>query len=798
MASISSCDIYVCRYNNYANREAINPGGAIQASWVLANKDDEYGLVDFMGGIDFNPGDGVSTTLVCNRNNDKAADYLMIDDGTNSTRRGPLITSRWFVLKSDRLRNGQYRMTLRRDLIGDFYDKIKDSPIYVQKATLKDDDPMIFNDEGMSFNQIKKSQTPLMDATNCGWIIGYVDRNISAKYTVPAMDINFAADYEVDDITQKWYYSFIGKDCAGLLKRYVGIELSNRVVGVVNEVNYISESGSYFYVSTARTPALTLAGGRYGFLKLRDWMMANWSLTEGFDDYHPAQTNVSKDIYDRIVDLDGKVIHDKATGKYYKFSAGLGSSSQRFTHVLNYQGDDEAAFLAQLVSDGKATGTPNEYSLWVAFDYVPFTPSVSEAYGITTIHTDAIELATQGSYIPLNDFPYSMFCIPCPVEGHEMGVSPSADSGYTFIKSQYRRDLAMAGASAFAQALGGKTGYLFDLQYLPYCPIAELRNGESYGSTSDGTMLWFKNASEARDYIPVYFAYSANFELTIPETISVGSPKVSHCCDKYRLTSPNFSNSYDFDPAMNGGVSAFHVVATYKPYTPYICVHPVYSGLYGSDFDDSRGLMLSGDFSLPIMTDEWTTYQINNKNYANIFDRQIEYGEEMQNYARASSAVNAVGSTVKGALTGAMAGGAAGAIVGGVMGAAGGVADAITAETKYQAGKQYQIDMYNYSLQNIQAKPASLVQSSAININNTTWPVLEYFTCTDEERLAFTEKLKYNGMTVMRVGTLSEFNEDNSYQYFQGQLIQCADFPGDANVYAALSDEIAQGFHITK
>lgn len=792
MASKSSCDIYICRYNNYANREAIRPGKSIIATAV---SEASYGLVDFMSGIDFNPGDGVSTTLVCDRANDKAADYVMVNDGSSSTRRGDLISSRWFILRSDRLRNGQYRLTLRRDLIADFYSSVKDSPIFVQKATLKPDDPLIFNDEGMSLNQIKQSQTPLADQTECGWIVGYIDPSAGKKgYEIPSTSVSFECDLRADDITAKWYHSFVGKDCAGLLKSYIGVELSVNFIGTRNEIWYVAEDGRYTCPSTLDEPSLSVSG-RYGWLNYRQWVLDNYALTEGFDLYHPAQTNVSKDIYDRLVDMDGKIIYDGKTGKYYRYSLGLKGSSETYEHRLNHQAEAEAAYLAALIAAGKVSGTPDENSLWVRWVYASFSPYLTEVPGTTSITFDSIQL-TADSYIPLNDFPYSMFCIPCPVDGHTMAISPPADSGYTFVKSAYTRSQAFAAASAFASALGGTEGYLYDIQYLPYCPISELRNGESYGG--EKTLIWLRSESAKRDYVPIYFAYSARFEVSIPHAIDVGDPKISHCCDLYRLTSPNYSNSYDFDPAMNGGVSGFHAICTYKPYTPYICVHPIYGGLYGSDFDDARGLNLSGDYSVPVMTDSWTTYQIQNKNYANIFDRQLEYGEEMQKHARVSSAVNAVGSTVQGATAGAMVGGVAGAIAGGVMGAAGGVADAITDEAKYQATKQYQTDLYNYNLQNIQAKPAALVKSSSININNATWPLLEYFTCTDEERTALSEKLRYNGMTVMRIGTLSEFNEDDSYQWFQGQLIQCDGFPGDANVYAALSDEIAKGFHITK
>ena len=75
--------------------------------------------------------------------------------------------------------------------------------------------------------------------------------------------------------------------------------------------------------------------------------------------------------------------------------------------------------------------------------------------------------------------------------------------------------------------------------------------------------------------------------------------------------------------AKNGGVSFFNIDCTYKPYNPYIHVNPNFGRLYGGDFDDSRGLIVGGDFSLPQTTSAWESYQLSNKNFQASFDRQI-------------------------------------------------------------------------------------------------------------------------------------------------------------------------------
>lgn len=822
MAANSS--IYLCRYNNYANHEEKKLGKTIQSMDIGSTSN--YGRVDFMSGIDFNPGDGVNTTLICNRNNEDAADYIFVLD--EPMLRQP--SSRWFILKSDRLRNGQYRLTLKRDLIADFYSDIKDSPIYVQKATLDNDDPMIYNDEGIKFNQIKTSQTPLPDATNCGWIVGYCQSDGGAK-TITRTLVN-KPTYTYSKISDCPIYKYVGTDTKFVVdyqaslyavdrnstdKRFkLCIASTTRGGTVGTEVSPATDNVWYEYadwdmdvpVNDYALTVLTRSG--FGTNAVRNEAMNRLatSMAAHIDSIDSKlvgaavyrQSAESLNAYDILQTYLNTAIYDSSTGKTYTARMTVGSTSLG-TGFRDVSDADEAvaSFIKTAVDEANSAPAASVSSIAYAGPdsakpvYLLCEPLIAkvsvELTEIASVSTE-ITIAWPESTMPLNDMPYSMFCIPCPVDGKTPNVKLSSWS-----MPQVSKELAMGVASSLATGLGGtEGGFIYDLQYLPYCPIADLRAGKEH-QLVDGEFIWVKTASVSK-FLPIIFCPKSSFELTIPKTVLVSNKKVSHCCDRYRLMSPNFANFEEFDPAMNDGVAGFHVNCTYKPYTPYICVHMIYGGLYGSDFEDNRGLTLGGDFSLPVMSDAWTNYQIQNKNYANIFDRQMAYNEQMQVYNRVSDYTGAVAGSLQGSASGFMMGGAIGAVVGGVASLGAGITDAAMNESKYQTTRQYQIDMYNYNLQNIQAKPDTLVKTSSININNTTWPVIEYFTCTDKEKQVFREKLEYNGMTVMRMGTLSEFMNDTGRQYFQGQLIQCDNFHGDANMFAELQNAIAQGFHI--
>lgn len=112
-----------------------------------------------------------------------------------------------------------------------------------------------------------------------------------------------------------------------------------------------------------------------------------------------------------------------------------------------------------------------------------------------------------------------------------------------------------------------------------------------------------------------------------------------------------------------------------------------------------------------------------------------------------------------------------------------------------EINKQYATDMYNYNLGNIQALPYSLSKVTSFNPNNKIFPVLEYYTCTTMEKQALRDKIKYNGMTVMRIGTITQFIKSEK-TYIKGQLIRLETIFEDFHIVNALANEINMGVFI--
>ena len=287
------------------------------------------------------------------------------------------------------------------------------------------------------------------------------------------------------------------------------------------------------------------------------------------------------------------------------------------------------------------------------------------------------------------------------------------------------------------------------------------------------------------------------------EINGVVAMKVDNECNLYRLVSPNYQGEFEFSPVKNGGVDRFNVDCTYKPYNPYIHVNPDFGGLYGDDYNDSRGLICQGDFTVVMISDAFQTYELNNKNYQQIFNRQIQNMDISNEIARqeqgVKSVTGAITGTVTGAVGGGLVGGGWGALAGGIIGAGtgitGGIADYYNLDRQLKENKSFAADMYNFSLQNIKALPYTLTRCTALTFNNKLFPFIEKYSCTDDEKEAFIKKLTYDGMTVNAIATIADYTDRNN-RLVRGQVIRLPGLEDDDHMANEIYNEIKKGVYI--
>lgn len=762
-------NLYLLNYNNYYNR-IVKKFDTLSAYLVTPYYQDN--VIENV--INFNPNDGVSTEQVCN-NPDKF-DYAILAEGNE-------ILSRWFVIECKRERNGQNRLYLKRDLVADNYQAIIDAPCFIEKATVNANDPAIFNKENMGFNQIKTSETLLKDETGCAWIVGYYARSdADSIVTMSGTTVrNFPVDIELPSTIEDWdYYKYTTQDFVGVPTK-LNFEAEVNVNNSINFIIYTSGSDvSYVRNNQSRPNPKTLQMSS-PILSAEEVNTAlNIAQLTPLAKAYGQYSNESE--LNDFLSLNGKIIRTTSGSayKYYKVSTYLVNNG--FKRVNLTAGNLPDTMKNNLINNTKITAgnTSSGYDTATFKLYyeaglyrirLEEQPELETKYNITATRYH------------LADNPYDMFAIPY---SDDLVIYNNTE-----VLCKSNKELAFSTAMSIAEQQSAK---VYDIQLLPYCPVRTIIQPDGTINVG-GNNLLYSTITEGDKVVGVIFnGYTSTDSLSIQKSITVTDYKLSNECDMYRLVSPNYNGQFEFSASKNGGVPRFNVDFTYLPYKPYIRVAPQFNRLYGQEYEDARGLICGGDFSLPIINDKWQDYQLSNKNYQNIFDRQIQNMEFNNNIQNTSDIL----SGITGAISGGIAGGAvfgkvAGLLTGGLS-LGGAIGDYALGRAQQNEALDYTKDMFGYQLGNIKAMPDSLAKVTAFTANNKIFPMLEYYTCTEEEKQALKDKIKYNGMTIMRIGKISEFLQED-YSYIKGQLIRL-EIGDDTNYLNQIANEINKGVYI--
>lgn len=524
--------------------------------------------------------------------------------------------------------------------------------------------------------------------------------------------------------------------------------------------------------------------------------------------------------------LNGKTIKDTSTGKVYTITL-----TDRVIDKLSYPTGFNQTNLKNYIRSMLSLNYGSSYSPTM-YGYVVNTKNSNDddqikcIWKVKQIQINLTEVGNAKTYLPQDDTEsggvittyrnhlvdqvYDMFAIPYgPLE-----VKDGADT-YTCNK-----DIGLAIAQAFVTTLGSDVVY--DLQMLPYCPVREYiqSDGTFDITTSDNTRV--RPIYFGDNLIPInYVFYCTNSKIDnitlmhkvnnawTPYSVEVTDIKLQYNTEMYRLSSPNFASSFEFNAAQNGGVNSFKFSATYKPYNPYIRVRPEFGRMFGEDFRDGRGLIIQGDFSIPTMSNAWVNYELQNKNYLNSFNREIQSMNLQNKIASENEIWQAVAGAFQGTASGAVAGGMvgggygaiAGAVVGGVSSIAGGIRDIENNRKLRNDAISKAKTLFNYQMDNIKALPDTIRNVGALTIDNVLVPVLEFYQASADEIDAFNKKMKYYGMTVMKVGTISEYINPNEETFVQGELLRLLPPEGvnteaDNHLAEEISNELQKGLYI--
>lgn len=564
---------------------------------------------------------------------------------------------------------------------------------------------------------------------------------------------------------------------------------------------YEEESGELIIVGDTKGKSIAFAYGLQTLPLDKVMNILNSSYEEGTT--NQLQFLSAKNLNDIKNIKPNTIIYDGDTEKYYRANVEIIKGDSKKKHYTYGSNPALKEFFDNALSIGLANFDVREEireEIWI------------ETYEVSI---KLSEVEAPNTKVPLSTSRRRCSGSVCDIFAIPFGGTRFANG--STIMDEHRsindKNYLIGLASQIARQLGENC---FDIQLLPYCPVPIAPRIGIHRETyyvcelSDLTEHVDYDFIKDGDDNPISFIYwfgNNNFNVNLDYKFEVQNRKIESQTDFIRICSPNGQGVFEMNVAKNNGLNGLKANCTYKPFTPFIQVIPNFDDqIYGYNVDkDYRGLICGGDFSLSRLDDKWVNYELNNKNFQNIFARDMESLELRQSQEKIKSTLAIPGAVVGGGVSGAALGAKAGpygAIAGAVVGVGIG---ALTAGMNYdmqealrQDAKDYAMDKYNYSLGNIQAMPETIAKLSAFNVASKIVPYIEEYTCTEQEREALENKIKYNSMVVERIGTLSEFRNQSFPKYFQGQFIMNADnnLHCDSHTMATIYDELAKGLYL--
>lgn len=783
------CHLLYLSYNNYFNR-IIKKELSLQ-EYLAYN----HALRE---NVAFNPNDGIETSIVVNWQEEKfIPDYCIVISLEGS------ILSKWFITDFVRTRSGQFSASLKRDVISDHYDEVINAPCFIEKGFVYEDNPLIFNKEDFDCNQIKKSETLLHDYSCASYIVLYYDLKAKTKEDSPLKGSvsTIAEPYFDTEASSLEEWSIYEKYASGFkqpVRRDINVfvELAGRTdeLRLTFDSTLLGVSSSETGIQSDTELSNTNRDLNEVYEQTILCIRSNAPTIKTYRDQFGNPDNTLNYIYS----FNGKII--KCGNDYYRMYVGENVTNISETTTLVSGNLYDALCAAFKQGDNFKYdfegGFVDAFSIKVHYQkYSLRFEKITE--GVTTYKYDFTNC------VDVQDQPYGILCLPY-----------KGKDNYDLWYNDTRKipdNLSILIAREMCKSGVGNDKDIYDAQILPYCPLNLQSNWDDnrrlvYLSVSALDNSQYTDITLNDGVTPVSFGLhptSSKFSKPLYFSLSTNNLKVENQCKFYRIVSPNYSGQFEFNVARNGGsVALFEADCTYKPFQPYIHIAPVFKGLYGADFNDARGLICGGDFSLSLISQAFETYKLQNKNYQDIFNRQIENMDVNYNIEQKYNLINTIEKEVASgaALIGGTLMGHPAAALGGGVGLVGSAASGYTNMFKnkevHQEARDYAIDNHNFKLGNIKALPNSIAKVDSYNNNNKVFPILEEYSCTDEEIAIFEDKIKYEGMTINAIGKIKDYVETNNRTFVKGKMIRIEDLAEDSHLLYVIYDEISKGVYL--
>ena len=501
---------------------------------------------------------------------------------------------------------------------------------------------------------------------------------------------------------------------------YIPMWLNNRVSGLQNIAGFFNNYGNSKY-------------------DMRDQLKA--VMTSFFSSLNPQNQDAVSSV-DKYV---GKIIYNEADKKVYTVDKStenyqLGGNLHKNNYTAFVNTIKNISFPYYFVKDGDSTINYGKKDIKGYGNFISYTANQSiirytlRELGVATSFNFNFKANTRK--LPRS----SVRCVNIVSDDTENGISDS----------DIAQTLMLAQTNPINPATD--TGRILDVQFLPFS-MATATN-ENFKINDTPIKAMFLDADDLEFYTDMADLTEINKE-----------------CDTIKIVSPSRASQYLFRPYNNDGIMEFRTKITLRPYNTIIYVRPSTKGLLMYDYDDKDCLIISEDFSLTNVTSEWTNYIYNNRNYNNVFERQIQGREferawerrveEAQKKSDEWTSRN-ISAQKANTYTGNLP------IISSVAGAIGTAfqdqtylqmaqIDRQYNEALYQEGIQISRDLFNLQLENIQSQP--LVPSKITTLDAKLLPgvYLEYYSTNPTELQAIKDFYRFNGNRIDAYGTFNQY-----------------------------------------
>ena len=815
--------IYVFEnFNNYANK--------ISLMYQTINL---YPKATYEATINFNPNDGEKTSLVLMyKDNVLAApvniepDYAIVCDNSDK------IESRWYVTESSRLSDSKFRIVLKRDIASDYKSEIMNSVAFVKRGWVNSSNPLIFNSENGNYSQILRERVDLKDKSGKGGYIAFLAPNFLQE-NVDKATINVAANTSVSVTFDSPASTHAGnyKFCYGAdpdaatpkpvyMRNYNTWGFSGTSTGNHSYVSFnvgykgkswggtdgytstykitIYEDGSYQYVELLTSYNNPWSDAKTFYFKEGlpnpPQNMSNWILeqiaaaaAESIKRHMWDNEYLDTYLFDQVQGQCGDVPTMKFMAPRINSLALVKPANNVFALDFNLYSSDEKTFEEQMTATMRAqlvqiitryipdlTAAPiNDEEF-----YYPPQPRVHYSYNIAHFHwrktdTSTLKLPSTGALV--QDSPYYMLFIPEANTKMKCG-----DKTWTQQVDAYQ---------IYNQLQVTFNSFIYDVQRVPYTPYAlDIEDDGTVVLPNESQIGFAKNATEEIEAC-AYFCNQDSFWFDIEPTSTYLDElkdqkdlnvKVQSETTLLRLCSMDGSSSININGAKTLGLSKLRVNCRYAPYQSYISLQPQWSMFYGAEIGlkDTRGLNLTSTNSVTRTSNQWQDYVLQNQNYQDIFNRQIQSMDAQFDIQADKAVRDMIFGLVNTGISAGMSsnpGSAAGSLIHGglnLIQQGQGYSDMVDS---FRERRSLSVDMFNLQNGNIKARADTLSKVNAMSPIYNTWPYIEIYTTTPEEKTALTTYITEFSMNIgAMTSQLSAYvtNNPNARKFIQADIIR--------------------------